>query len=146
VELPPPPGRKAKISVGQPLPPAQVITAQPIPPLAKPIYPAVALAARADAAFVGVRITVDAEGRVSDVRQSLASLTMPSPFAAEFRAAVEAAVTQWRFRPAELVHLELVKDSGGDFMRVTGREKIDWSFDVEFAFNRTGDVLTHLPK
>ena len=97
-------------------------------------------------ATVGVRIVVDPAGRVAEVRPSLAIVSMPSPFAAEFRAAVEAAVTKWRFNPAEIRHLELEHAPEGDYQRVTERERIEWAFDVEFAFNTTGDVLTRLPQ
>jgi hypothetical protein len=97
-------------------------------------------------ATVGVRIVVDATGRVADVRPSLAVIAVPSLLASEFQAAVEKAVTQWRFQPGEIRQLELVKDPDGDFQRVARREKIEWAFDVEFTFNATGDVLTRLPK
>ena len=140
VEPPAAPPPKAKISAGEAMPAVQTINAQPILPLTMPVYPPTALTARAGAVTIGVHLTVDAEGRVSDVRPSLMTLTMPSPFAAEFQAAAETAVAQWRFRPAEIRHLELVKDQGGDFQRVTGREKIEWTFDVEFAFRLSGDV------
>ena len=141
-----PPTKKGGLGVSEKLPTEQVINAQPIMPLATPIYPPTALAAHAGLATIGVRITVDAAGRVADVRPSLASVTVPSSFGTEFRAAVDAAVAQWRFRPAEIRHLELVKDVGGDFQRVTAREKTEWAFDVEFAFTAMGDVLTRLPK
>lgn len=144
---PPPAKKKVEASTsGEPPPSVQTLNAQPIMPLATPVYPAAALAARAGMATVGVRIVVDATGAVSEVRPSFAILSMPSPFAAEFREAVETAVTQWRFHPAEMRQLELVNDPGGDFKRVVKREKIAWAFDVEFAFKATGDVLTRLPK
>lgn len=146
VTPPPPPPKKKEISIDGPPPATQTLNAQPILPLATPVYPPAALAAHAGAATVGVRITVDATGRVSDIRPSLVSLTLPSPFAAEFQAAVEAAVAQWRFHPGELRYLELVKDPGGDFQRVTSREKVEWTFEVSFAFNAPGDVLMRLPK
>ncbi len=146
VDPPPPPPKKAEISLGQKLLSEQIVNALPIMPLATPVYPPAALTAHAGVATVGVRITVDTTGRVSDVRASLAHLTIPSSFAEEFRAAVEAAVAQWRFRPAEIMHLETVKDAGGDFQRLASREKIEWAFDVDFTFNATGDVLTHVAK
>jgi hypothetical protein len=146
VDPPPPPAKNGEFSIEESRPTMQAINAMPILPLAKPIYPATAFAAHAGMATVGLHLTVDATGKVSGVRPSLAILSMPSPFAAEFQAAVEAAVNQWRFRPAEIRHLERVKDPGGDFQRVASRETIEWAFDVEFTFNATGDVLTRLPK
>jgi outer membrane biosynthesis protein TonB len=90
--------------------------------------------------LVAVRITVDANGRVSDVGTSLAAMSTPSPFTAEFRAAVEAAIAQWRFRPGEVRHLETVHDADGDYQRMTSRENIAGTFDVEFTFNASGVV------
>ncbi len=137
--------KKAGVGIPGPQPLVQTINAQPILPLAVPVYPPVALKARAGMATVGVRITVDTAGRVENVQPSLALVTIPAAFSAEFQAAVEEAVKQWRFRPAEFRQLELVKDPGGDFQRVVKRENVAWAFDVEFTFNATGDVLTRLP-
>lgn len=142
----PPPAKKGEVSIGAPRPTTQAINAQPILPLAKPIYPPAALAGHAGMATVGMRITVDTTGRAENVQPSLALVTIPAAFSTEFQAAVEDAVAQWRFRPAELLHAEWVSDPGGDYPRVTSREKIEWAFDVEFAFSATGDVLTRLPK
>ena len=146
VEPPPPaPAKKAAVAVGEPRPADQVSHAQPIWPLARPAYPATALAAHAGFATVGVCITVDTAGRVSDVGPSPVCLSTPSPFAAEFRAAVEAAVAQWRFRPAEIRHFEIVKHPDGDYLHLKSREVAEWKFDVSFTFNANGDVLTGLP-
>ena len=119
----------------------EVYRAEPILPLATPVYPPAALAARAGKVLVAVRITVDANGRVSDVGTSLAGMSTPTPFAADFRAAVEAAVAQWRFRPGEVRHLETVHDPDGDYQRMTSRENIAGTFDVEFTFNASGVVV-----
>ena len=146
---PPPPRPSGKPGVGLPRQKAevdQVTAAQAILPLANPIYPPAAFKARAGTAKVGVRITIDPEGRVSDTRPSLTVFSTPTLFAAEFQAAVEAAVAQWRFRPAEVKHLEMVAAEGGPYMRLSGREKWEWAFDVEFTFSASGDVLTGLPK
>jgi hypothetical protein len=146
VEPPPAPAKKAAVALVQPQPADQVSHAQPIWPLAKPVYPAAALAAHAGFATVGVCITVDTEGRVSDVGPSPFCLSTPSPFAAEFRSAVEAAVAQWRFRPAEIRRFEIVKHPDGDYLHLKSREVAEWRFDVSFTFNANGDVLTRLPK
>jgi hypothetical protein len=146
VEPPPPsPAKKAAVAVGAAQPADQVSHAQPIWPLAKPEYPATALAAHAGLATVGVCITVDTEGRVSDVGLSPFCLSTPSPFAAEFRASVEAAVARWRFRPAEIRHFEIVKHPDGDYLHLKSRETVEWKYDVSFTFNAKGDVLAGLP-
>ena len=105
-----------------------------------PAYPKNALAKRAGDALVGVELTVDIDGRVASVAPSLATLSTPGPFAAEFRDAVEDAVRQWRFRPAEIRHLELIKAAGGDYLRLASVEKVEWKFDVQFTFTAAGEV------
>ncbi len=59
-----------------------------IMPLTTPVYPARALAAKAGMMVVGVRVTVDKDGRVSDVAPSLLAVSNPTKFDAEFQAAV----------------------------------------------------------
>ena len=146
LEPPPPPEKKAPGTPVAKLPTEQILNPRPILPLAEPLYPAAALVAHAGLATVAVRVTIDTNGRVSDIRESLLNLSMPSPVAAEFRAAVDAAVRQWRFRPGEMIHLELVQHPDGDFPRLKSRENVEWAFDVEFTFRAGGDVLTRLPK
>lgn len=146
LEPTPPPEKKLEGTAVAKLPTEQVINPSPILPLAEPVYPPAALAAHAGTATVAVRVTIDVSGRVADVRESLLSLSMPSRFAAEFRAAVDAAVKQWRFRPGEVLHLELVRDPDGDFPRLKSRENVEWAFDVEFTFRADGDVLTRVTK
>lgn len=133
-------------SLGPPQARDAVVQAEPILPLAKPVYPKAALSARGGASLVGVRITVDADGRVSNVGPSLVCLSTPGPFAAEFQAAVEAALAQWRFEPGEVQHLEPFNGpDGAAYMRVKDREKVEWTFDVSFTFTATGDVMSGLP-
>ena len=89
---------------------------------------------------------VGADGCVADMGASFATLSTPTPWVAEFRAAVEDAVKQWRFRPAEIRQLELVKADDGDYQRVARREKAEWTFDVEFTFSATGEVVSGLAR
>ena len=146
VQPPSPPPAKNKGTATRMESPEEAVNAEPILPLATPVCPPAALAAHAGTAIVGVRITVGTDGRVSDVGTSLASLSTPTPFAAAFRDAVEVAVAQWRFKPGEVLHLETVHDPGGDYRRVASREKVGWTFDVEFTFTATGDVVAGRPK
>jgi TonB family protein len=118
-----------------------VIPAEPIPPLAQPTYPRTALAKQTIPVTVGVRITVDAEGRVADVRPSMLALSIAGGSATEFERAVEEALAQWRFKPAEAQHLVPKTDTAGnEFWQVTRAEKTTWTFDVSFAFSPGGDV------
>ena len=119
-----------------------LLVASPIQPLAKPMYPPSALGRETMPVVVGVRITVDAAGRVSDTRASLAIISTPTPRAEEFRAAVETALAQWRFRPAELRRFTPMTDpTGAPAWALVGREKTDCTFDVSFVFQATGEVL-----
>lgn len=120
-----------------------LLVASPIEPLAKPVYPPSALGRETMPVAIGVRITVDAPGRVSDTRPSLAVISTPTPRAEEFRAAVEAAVGQWRFRPAELRRFVPMTDpTGAPAWALVGREKTDCTFDVSFIFQATGEVVS----
>lgn len=109
-----------------------------------PIYPPRALAARFGAAAVAVRVTVDVNGRVADIRPSLLSMTTRGPFADEFREAVEAALRQWRFHPAKAEHIETVTERGFTYHRVTRTETLEAEFDLAFTFTTTGGVETEV--
>lgn len=106
--------------------------------LAEPVYPAVALAAGAGPVSLGLRLVVDTEGRVTDVSQSVLTFSTPTPWSAEFRAAAEAAVAQWRFRPAEVRHFTTVTNAQGTYRSMTDSEKTEWALHVAFTFNATG--------
>ncbi len=135
---------KGEIATGPRQPVDVLVAAEPVLPLAKPVYPAAVLRRQRVPALIGVRITVDVTGRVSDVSPSLKALTMPGPFVAEFQAAVEATVAQWRFTPAEKRHL--VPGRGGpmkdDYWVVKRAEKTEAVFDVAFTFTAAGDVIS----
>lgn len=119
-----------------------ILPAEPILPLAVPTYPPIALGTHAAPVVVGVRITVDPSGHVASVGPSLVCFSTPTPRAAEFHAAVEAAVAQWRFEPAEWRHLVPVTNlRGGGYWQVTRSEKTEYAFDLSFTFSTTGEVL-----
>jgi len=109
-----------------------------------PVYPRRALAAKAGWATVGVKITVDSTGRVTDIRPSILTLSTPGPFAADFREAVELALRQWKFYPAENRKVKYVEADGTLFGLVTHADKVETEFDLSFTFTATGrvDLLT----
>jgi hypothetical protein len=127
-------------------PPREVIApAEPLLPLTPPIYPPAALAARSVGASVSVHVTVNAQGRVSAVTPSILGFTTPGPFATDFFAAVEQAVSQWKFVPAEIQLVELVTADGKLLVKkITSRGRTDAEFDVTFQFTPSGEVI--LPK
>lgn len=115
--------------------------AQAIHPLVMPVYPVKALAARAGAAQVGVRVTVGVDGRVGNIRPSMLAVTITPPeFADKFREAVEAAVQQWKFKPARVHYLERVTEGEFTYERVTRTEVIEAEFDLAFTFTPSGKV------
>ncbi len=135
---------QGEIATGPRQPVDVLVAAEPILPLATPVFPAAALGRLRVPALIGVRITVDERGWVTDVAPSLKALTMSGPFVAEFQAAVKEAVAHWQFRPAEKRHL--VPGRGGpmqeDYWVVTRAEKTEALFDVAFTFTTSGGVLS----
>lgn len=126
----------------KPLPTAdEFVAPRAIGKLAEPVYPAVALAAGAGPVTLGLRLVVDTAGRVTDVSQSLLAFSTPTPWAAEFREAAEAAVAQWRFRPAEVRHFTTVTNAQGTYRSMTDSEKTEWALHVAFTFNATGGTV-----
>lgn len=136
----PPPARTVTTEPVEQKPLEEYREARPVYPLANPVYPPRALKAKAGRATVGVRITVDVTGRVSDVAPSMLVFSTPGPFADDFRAAVEAAVRQWRFRPAEIERLEFVQAPTVSYNRIIGSQKVETQLDVVFNFTATGGV------
>lgn len=118
--------------------------AEPIAPLATPVYPRAALGRMRVPMMVGVRISVDGTGRVAHVGGSLVAFSSGGEFAEEFRAAVEAAMAEWRFKPAEIRQLvpQKGKSGRGGYWQVTRVQPTDDAFDVAFTFSSKGEVLT----
>ena len=119
-----------------------IAAAVPIEPLGQPVYPSRALAAHANAAVVAVQLTIDATGRVTDIGPSFRELTTPGRWEGDFKAAVEAAVKDWRFYPAQrqLVQRAKLRD-GSDTLLIRRSEPIESTVDVAFNFAPTGVVL-----
>ena len=120
------------------------VKAEPLEPLATPVYPRVALGRVGRPMTVGVRITVDDTGRVAEVGASLVAFSTGGEWAEEFRAAVEEALAQWRFRPAEFRHLEprASKTGRGGYWQITRTQPTDDGFDLAFTFTAKGDVVS----
>lgn len=135
-----PPARTVTTEPVEQKPVEEYREARPVYPLAHPVYPPRALKARAGRVTVGVRLTVDAAGRVSDVAPSMLVFSTPGPFADDFRAAAETAVRQWRFRPAEIERIEFVQTPTVSYSRVLGRQKVEAQLDVAFNFTAAGGV------
>lgn len=116
--------------------------AQPIAPLALPAYPPRALAAKAGLAIVTVRVFVDAKGRITDIGPSPLGFSTPGPFAGDFAKAVQAALSQWRFQPAQRYHLEIFRNArGGVDNKESGRMDTETYLDMSFTFTAAGRVV-----
>jgi len=105
--------------------------------LARPAYPAGALAAGAGTCIVYATITIDARGRVTEVVPSWQRLNIPNRFSGEFLEAVRAAVGRWTFEPARIVTWE---KTGDDDLNYLGTETIPVRTDVKFTFEASGAV------
>lgn len=125
----------SKVSYGE-----EFVQAQPLPPIMQPIYPSKALKAKAGRAVVGVRVMVDEAGRVTDIGPSLLTFSTVGPYAEAFRGAVESAVWQWRFVPAELLQNERVQNDGSSYWRVIRRQAVSTQIDLAFTFTESGGV------
>jgi outer membrane biosynthesis protein TonB len=116
------------------------VDAVPIPPLKLPAYPPDALAAHAGWVLLGVRITIDEHGSVSDIRSSPVTISSPTPYGTLFWKAVEAAATKWRFFPAEYREERRRIVDGKIFWDVIQVEKTASTSDISFNFTAVGDV------
>jgi len=117
------------------------IPATPDGPLAVPVYPPAALAAHAGRVTVVLEITIGTDGRVGDVRPGMAGIPFGGPFSAQFQAAAEAAMARWRFRPAELRHIEPREEGGETIWSMVFTEKRELTTEVSFTFTETGGAV-----
>ncbi len=142
-ERPPPDAaaKDAKVAVQETLGKDEWVPPRALGKLAEPVYPAAAWAAGAGPVTMGMRVLVDAAGKVADVGPSVRAWSTPTPWAAEFRAAIEAAVAQWRFRPAEVRHCTTVTNAEGSYRSMTGSEKTEWALHVTFSFKVSGGTV-----
>ncbi len=118
------------------------VNAEPILPLAAPVYPKSALAARLGNVTIAVKITVGTNGRVTSTDPSFVRITLPTRFKDDFDAAIEAALSQWRFEPAQLARLD---PQAADAPVVVGTEAAETSFDVVFTFTASGTSMASFP-
>jgi hypothetical protein len=114
--------------------------ARPLLPLAEPIYPPRALAAKAGRVIVGVRVIVDVTGRISSIEPSMRTFSTPSPFEDDFLEAVRMALRQWRFLPAEIEHHRNVNTPDASENTGTNVEAIETYYDISFIFTPGGGV------
>lgn len=114
-----------------------LVDARPIEPLVPPTYPPTALAAHVGTVTIAVHITVGKNGRVTAVNPSMADVSIPTRFHDEFHQAIESALAQWHFEPAQQTQLE-PGENGRPV--VVGMTDVETSFDIAFTFSPPGTV------
>lgn len=124
------------------LPPDEEIL-RPYPEsIAAPVYPADALEAGCGEGVVGLRIVVDPEGSVAEVRDSPVVEGTRGSCARRFREESESAVREWRFVPAQWRKLGPGKDVDGDsipdYQVVIEMERISSYLDIQIDFQVIG--------
>jgi len=105
--------------------------------LAKPVYPADALAAHAGVRFVTVTVTFDENGNATDAFPSLRGFSVADKYADEFLAAVKAAVMRWKITPPHNVCYRREADGQRTYLRT---EALATSLDVKFTFEASGQM------
>jgi hypothetical protein len=104
-----------------------------------PAYPEQPLKAKYGAAIVVVRVFLDADGQVIDIKDSPTGPSTGGRYTAEFKSAVEEAVHQWKFQPAEYCQYQEGKDLNGDgkpdYMVLIASKPVPVHFDARFDFS-----------
>ncbi len=131
----------------EPLPPDQeVVPPSGIPGNRLPAYPPEALREGWTPATEVVRIVIGVDGSVLTVSDSPLRGSTPGPHAARFRAAVEDAVQEWRFRPARWRRMVDGEDWDGDgvadYRKVVESREIPVYLDLAFTFRIVDGVGT----
>jgi hypothetical protein len=119
------------------------VDAKPIPPLAAPVYPKNALAAHLGTVSIAVKITIGTNGRVTSIAPSFARISLPTRDKNDFDDAIEEALSEWRFEPAQLAHLD---PQTADAPVIVGTEATETSFDVVFTFSASGNSSADILK
>ncbi len=103
-----------------------------------PVYPPEALEVLAPPASVVVRITIDRDGRVSEIEDSPVMASTPGPLAPYFRASVVRAVRRWQFSPGRIEQYmdgpDLDRDGQPDYTRAVSTDPVDVWYDLRFDF------------
>ncbi len=99
--------------------------------MARPDYPAGALAAHVGPCVVYVTITIDTAGRVSELTPSWQRLNVPNRFSEEFMDAIRAATQRWRFEPARNVYWERKPGEDNKYLYA---EVVPSRSDIAFTF------------
>jgi len=105
--------------------------------LAKPVYPADALAAHAGVRFVTVTVTFDENGDATGAYPSLRGINVAEKYADEFLAATKAAVMRWKITPPHNVYYRRESDGQRTYLRT---EALTTSLDIKFTFEASGQV------
>jgi len=136
----PPPPASAQASEVQSRQQTVFSPAHPYGELAKPAYPAAALAARAGSYEAYMKINLDERGEITSVEPSLRGVSLPHPYADAFQAAIREAVGKWQFRAACLTYYKMGEKDGKMNSEITRVEFLPDTLDVHFTFDASGKV------
>ena len=110
------------------------IPAQPLRPLEKPAYPESALRTGADDFVLTVVITIDGDGRVTDVERSWKNgVSFTDAHGEAFLAAVRDAVSRWSLQGARQVYYRRSASGEREYLRT---EKVQERVEMRFTFER----------
>jgi hypothetical protein len=122
------------------------IQATPDGTLVVPLYPPAALTAHAGRVTVVLEIAIGTDGRVGDVRPSMAGIPFGGPFSDQFQAAAGAAMARWRFRAPELRHIEPREEGDETIWSLVSSEKREMITEVSFTFSETDGSVPKIGK
>ena len=137
---PPPPPASTKQTEVQNSEPVDYTPAHPYGELAKPEYPATALAAKAGSYEAYLKLNLDERGEIMSVEPSIRGLSLPHPYADAFHAAIREVMKQWQLRAACLTHYKEVEKDGEKTYVITRVAFIHDTLDVHCPFEASAKV------
>lgn len=103
-------------------------------PLTTPVYPENALRASAGRCIVYVTISLDENGRVTDVVRNWRSFSTATPYIEDFIRAIREAAATWDIDPARCVYYRRSPSGERSYLRT---EAIAENFDMKFSFEES---------
>jgi outer membrane biosynthesis protein TonB len=92
---------------------------------------------------IAVKITVGTGGTVTSVAPSFVRVSFPTRYKDDFDQAIQTALSQWRFEPAQLARLD---PQVAEAPVVVSTETMETSFDVVFTFVASGTSAANFLK
>ncbi len=135
--LAPSPGTGPKATTGESDIRIVHVAARPRRTLPVPKYPPEALTARAGRFTAYITLTINEDGRVTDVQPSLARFALPNDYAAAFLQSIDEALATWDFDPARYVYWQRIANGDERYLRA---DAVPQRMEVRFTFTESGVV------